>query len=428
MTVRDGEAWTEVLPPSTEAATVARRAVRNQLSQLSADDFSEAASLAVSELVTNAMVHAGAPVEIAVWARPDAVRVEVSDSSRHLPQARGYAVTAGTGRGLLLVEHTVDRWGAHLTPAGKTVWFEIGAPVWSTSEDVPESPTDAHGSPVRVTLRGFPLLMHWAWQEHAQALLREYLLYACESDPSVLDGHAAASDALNVLYEQVPPPELPAGPRDLLDRALEPEVTAQELSVQVPTASMASFATLERLLDQAISAAVEGQLLAPPTQPEIYEMREWLCNEILGQAEGRPPTAWRPRTDVRASLEGVAELTHRYGHLAQNSAAILVTNEASVIVAVSDAALRLLGYEEPDDLVGRRILVVVPTRYHQAHIAGTTLNATNGRDNLLGVPLTVPVVHASGHELLLQLRVDPRLLEDGDRVFIATLTPPAGRD
>ena len=406
---------------------MARRAVRMRLSLLGADDFYEAASLAVSELVTNAMVHAGAPVELSVWARPDAVRVEVADSSRHLPAARGYAVTAGTGRGLRLVEHTVDRWGASRHAAGKTVWFEIGAPVWSTSPDLPESPDSTPGSSVTVILRSFPLLMHWAWQEHAQALLREYLLFACETDPSVLEGHAAASDALNVLYEQVPPPVLPDGPRDLLDRALEPAVTAKEVPVQVPTASVPNFGTLQRLLDQAIRAATDGQLLGPPTQPEIHEMRDWLCTEVQGQALGHEPTAWRPRTDVRATLEGVSTLTQRYRHLADGTTAVLATNEASVIVAVSEPALRLLGYDQPSDLVGRRILVVVPTRYHQAHIAGTTLNATNGRDNLLGVPLTVPVVHASGDELHLELRVDPLLLESGDGVFVATLTPPAGQ-
>jgi hypothetical protein len=64
-----------------------------------------------------------------------------------------------------------------------------------------------------------------------------------------------------------------------------------------------------------------------------------------------------------------------------------------------------------------------PRVYHQAHIAGTTLNATNGRDKLLGVALTVPVIHADGREVPMQLHVISRLLSDGERVFAATLTP-----
>lgn len=95
-----------------------------------------------------------------------------------------------------------------------------------------------------------------------------------------------------------------------------------------------------------------------------------------------------------------------------------------MIVAVSATAATFLGYRSPDELVGRRVIVVVPERYHQAHIAGTTLHATNGRDQLLDVPLTVPVVRADGTEVHVELRVVPRRLDDEHRVFVATLRLP----
>ena len=65
------------------------------------------------------------------------------------------------------------------------------------------------------------------------------------------------------------------------------------------------------------------------------------------------------------------------------------------------------------------MIAVVPARYHQAHIAGTTLNATNGRDVLLGVPLVVPMVRADGSELLVSIEVCPEVIDDDRRVFVA---------
>jgi hypothetical protein len=90
---------------------------------------------------------------------------------------------------------------------------------------------------------------------------------------------------------------------------------------------------------------------------------------------------------------------------------------------VSPNVARFLGYADAADLLGRRVIAVVPARYHQAHIAGTTLHATNGRDKLLGVRLTVPMVRADGTEVSVGMRVDATVL-DGDQVFVADLELP----
>lgn len=114
-----------------------------------------------------------------------------------------------------------------------------------------------------------------------------------------------------------------------------------------------------------------------------------LAQQVTGQASGRlAPRPWAPRTDVRASLADGAELAD-YQALASSDEAILATDAASIIVAVTPPVLRFLGYEHEDQLVGRRLIVIVPERFHQAHIAGTTLHVTNGRDPLLGIDLTV---------------------------------------
>jgi hypothetical protein len=61
----------------------------------------------------------------------------------------------------------------------------------------------------------------------------------------------------------------------------------------------------------------------------------------------------------------------------------------------------------------------VPTRFHQAHIAGTTLHATNGRSNLLGVPVDVPMVRADGSEVMVHIEVRAERLADERKVFVA---------
>jgi PAS domain-containing protein len=118
-----------------------------------------------------------------------------------------------------------------------------------------------------------------------------------------------------------------------------------------------------------------------------------------------------------------AVLTSTYSDLAAVDEPLLATDEASIIVAASRPALDLLKYRRADDLLGRRVTVVVPARFHQAHIAGTTLHATNGRDNLLGVPIEVPMVRSDGSEMRVCLEVRPERLDTDHRVFVARFHP-----
>jgi PAS domain S-box-containing protein len=97
-------------------------------------------------------------------------------------------------------------------------------------------------------------------------------------------------------------------------------------------------------------------------------------------------------------------------------------DERSIIVAASGPAAALLGYARPSELVGQRITRIVPARYHQAHIAGTTLHMVNGRSPLLGQRLTVPVVTATGAEVDVELLVEPQHLTGGRRLFVADLS------
>ncbi len=408
---------------------VARHFLQDAIARSGRADHVDAAVLALSEIVTNAFVHTGAEVTVRVWSASGGTRVEVDDRGSRLPVRRHYADTAGTGRGLHLLEELTDRSGAHRREGGgKTVWFEIGHLEGRGVHVRPPGDADDGdaGDEVvhQVTLRRAPLLMHWAWQEHGAALLREYLLHVLDEDPAILDRHAEASEAMSLLSEQLPAPKLSEDPDVLMADALEPDVTADEVVLHIPAGAVAHFATLDELLRRAIHEARAGRFLGPPTQPEIDEMRTWICAEVGQQSSGgTTATPWLARTDVRATLADQASFTTTYAGLAVVEEPLLATDEASIIVAVSPAALQLLGYPRAEDLLGRRVIAVVPARYHQAHIAGTTLNATNGRDRLLGVPLTVPMVRADGTEIMVDIEVCPENLDEQHRVFVARFAP-----
>lgn len=414
------------LDPDPRSVGRARDVLRDAMARGRAGHLVDAAAVALSEVVTNALVHAGGAMQVHLWVTTDAVRVEVEDSSTHMPSMRHYAPTAGTGRGLQLVSSLVDRWGAAERSAGKVVWFEIGSA--SLHSDLQEDGAEvavrraAGRTPdvSLITLRHVPLLMHAAWQEHAAALLREYLLHVLDDDDAVLDKHARASAAMSLLHDQLPAPILPADPDALMADAIEPHVTADEVVLQIPTASLGNFETLDELLRSAIVQSRAGAFLSPPTQPEIDEMRQWMCSEVARQAAGdTTATPWLARTDVSATLADQASLTADYAQLSKVEEPLLATDGASIIVAVSQAALSLLGYRHAEQLLGRRVIVVVPARFHQAHIAGTTLHATNGRDNLLEVPIQVPMVRADGSEVSVRIEVRPQRLVDDRHVFVA---------
>lgn len=84
------------------------------------------AVLVVSELVTNALLHARTPMTLTLEdTGPDTVRLAVSDGNPQAPQPRRFSVESGTGRGLRLLGSLASEWGVEHHPDGKTVWCVV---------------------------------------------------------------------------------------------------------------------------------------------------------------------------------------------------------------------------------------------------------------------------------------------------------------
>jgi anti-sigma regulatory factor (Ser/Thr protein kinase) len=118
------------LEPEARSAESARQLVRDALAPCPSE-LVETASLVVSELVTNAVLHARTAIGVVIELLDDGgVRLEVSDDSTAPPQRRLYSADSGTGRGLVLVDALTAGWGVDPRQGtdGKTVWAEFRLP------------------------------------------------------------------------------------------------------------------------------------------------------------------------------------------------------------------------------------------------------------------------------------------------------------
>jgi len=92
-------------------------------------DVRDSVALMVSELATNALVHAAGGFEVSVERTEGVVRVSVSDGGEGTPVLQAPPSSEPHGRGLRIVDELSDAWG--VSPAadggghGKSVWFRM---------------------------------------------------------------------------------------------------------------------------------------------------------------------------------------------------------------------------------------------------------------------------------------------------------------
>jgi anti-sigma regulatory factor (Ser/Thr protein kinase) len=127
--VPDGaQVATHVVAAEHRAVGTARRFVRDTLAEWHVEeDAADTATLCVSELVTNAIIHAVAGCEIRLVLHHDTLTISVRDGGTDAPDSRTPTgdPLASHGRGLQLVERVTSRWGSELDVVGMTVWCEL---------------------------------------------------------------------------------------------------------------------------------------------------------------------------------------------------------------------------------------------------------------------------------------------------------------
>src|SRR3954447_15877457 len=132
------------LPPDPTAPGLARGFLARVLPAPEQEELQEIAQLLVSELVTNAVVHAASAVEVEV-ALDDTgltVRVRDADTGPLVMRAGGGSELDEGGRGFVLVDRLAESWGTERRAARKCVWFRL-----ATGPQPAEPAADNHVDP-----------------------------------------------------------------------------------------------------------------------------------------------------------------------------------------------------------------------------------------------------------------------------------------
>lgn len=338
----------------------ARRFVRSSLAGEPAYLISNA-ELVVSELVTNASLHAAPPIVVRLFLE-DGIRIEVEDEGPGLPILTRPNLDAMTGRGLSMVGAVTSRWGVE--PAGperKVVWAELGTPGPSNPSVDVESMLAARPDPAyRIELGPVSTELLLAAKAHMDNVVRELVLLR-EGEAS---SGVALSPAVAALVETVTVDFAEA--RTEIKRQAAAAAARGDpvtnlvlhLSPQAADAGERYLAALDQV--DRYARAAHLLTLAPPAEHRLF--RRWYVQTLVTQlracAHGDPPPPYRPFEMVLAQevgrlsrverIAGRHELLGRIrGSLAKvqsaQEMASVVVDHAVEFVGVEAAGVRFLG-------------------------------------------------------------------------------------
>lgn len=281
------------LPAELESAVVARRLVATAVSAWKlSDSVRHDAALAVSELVTNAVLHAGTSMHVVVRRLGRGIRIEVEDGNPHLPlveAARPEDLLANrsmTGRGLALVAAVTEGWGSEPSAAGKVIWAEVGTGCRQVtrSRRPAERPTVTRDGR-RVHLVGVPVSVLLDSTRQLSDLQREVQVMAM--------GRNAPPDLQQVVQAGQPwitdIDMWTDSDRRTAESAAAVGADTVDFDVFVPDDIASTIEGIASWLRRAASSLMHRQLLTLPPSDEVVAYRRWFGDEIMRQLAGRRP-------------------------------------------------------------------------------------------------------------------------------------------
>ena len=297
--------------PGPRNVQQARHWVVDTIREIGRPELAETTELAVSELVTNAMLHAEPPIEIRVRGTRLHPRIEVRDGSTEPPvmptPAQAYhdpvdlaedQLLLTYGRGLDIVSRCADAWGAELEENGKTMWFapaaethDIGIVGLVTGRlDVGRRTPRPDAHPFR--LLGVPLPSLDDFQRHYQELRREVRLLALaheEDYPLAKTLSDLFGSMQRELREGLDVP--PVRPR--------PDGTV-DLTIRLSPESAETMGRFVELLDFADEFCSRERMLSLARSRAQVAFQTWFLTEFTRQRAGRDPQAWPAAPSYRA--------------------------------------------------------------------------------------------------------------------------------
>lgn len=294
------------LGPGPRSVQDARRWVVGTCHEIGRDDLAECAELGVSELVTNALLHAEPQLTVRVRGTREHPRVEVQDGSVEQPVMPADEVRVEDdvlltfGRGLGIVARCSTAWGVELEDDGKTVWFAPairpgGVPVAGRITGHPP-PTEPEPSPdeMHIDIVGVPLRSFVQFQRHYRELRREVRLLALahESD------YPLAKD-LSDLFGSLERDLREGIGAEQIEQALASGAAAADLHVAMPRETAATIGRFIELLDLADAFCREERLLSLARTPGQQRFQRWFLSEFVRQERGEAPLPWKNATATR---------------------------------------------------------------------------------------------------------------------------------
>lgn len=313
------------LAPEPRSAPRARALVRELLSGTLDDGLVDRLQQCVTELVTNAVLHAGTPVRVQLHESRAGVRLEVHDGSTNVPVLSPHTPTASTGRGLGMVATLSDAWGVEVRGGGKVVWCEIssvGAHTDGAHTDVQDDVLAARGlstdeaNPVApaappapgqhpVILFGYPVGLGQRLQEHYESVVRECQLVASPRAPGAAPLPPRLLELASFLAERYLTDLAQLARPDTRRIAAQSQgLESVDLDFWVSREELTLLVSGQRILDDVDEFAARGDLLAPTIAPDLALLRNWALREFLRQSEGAAPRPW---SAVRSGVDSPVE-------------------------------------------------------------------------------------------------------------------------
>jgi anti-sigma regulatory factor (Ser/Thr protein kinase) len=277
----------------------ARRWVVDTCHQIGRDDLAECAELGVSELVTNALLHASPPLTVRVRGTADHPRVEVHDGSPEPPmmptdEPDEDDLLLTFGRGLGIVARCATAWGVDLEEDGKTIWFAPanqpgGDPVTGVVTGVPPVTTHEPGpDEMRISILGVPLRMYIEFQRHYRELRREVRLLSLAHETD----YPLAKD-LSDLFGSLDRDLREGIGADQIEQALASGAATADVRVAMPRQTAATIGRFIELLDLADAFCREKRLLSLARTPDQQRFQRWFLSEFVRQERGEDALAWK---------------------------------------------------------------------------------------------------------------------------------------
>lgn len=276
------------LEPLPESVPAARALLRALIEDTAFRGRLEDGELALSEMVTNAVLHGRAPLVLTLVLEPELLRVEVEDGNAVSPSFSVLDQTAVTGRGLLLISAVSDRWGVDPSDTGKTVWFElvagrdaqteldVDALLASWADELAQDPAEEC---VRIVLTDLDVPLVARAEAHVEALLRELTLVVAAGTASA-DERRVAGNALAAAAAVDP---VRAELRAQLSLAVARGAPRTDVTVSVRRGEAEGVRDLVHALDEADRLSRTGRLLLVPAPVELSDARRGYLRRMLAQ-------------------------------------------------------------------------------------------------------------------------------------------------